>query len=585
MSKIHILDKDLINKIAAGEVVERPASIVKELFENSIDAEANEIILNLENSGLSKIEVIDNGSGIAREDLKLAFVQHATSKISLLEDLDQIYTLGFRGEALASISSISDTTIHTFNGTDTPLILSQDNDQHTVGIGTGRQQGTTVTVHNIFSKVPARRKFLKSANTEYKYILDTFTAIAISHPEINFKLFKDSKLILNLTGNSTQLQRISELFPNLNSNNLLAINYDSPKIKITGYIGHPSLSRQDNSQQFIYVNQRYVKDGLIQKAVKEGYSSTLMNHNYPIYYLFIEIDRANLDVNIHPRKLEVKYSEPSTVFLAVRSACEKALSNSLKQEYSHKMESPRSNSFSNNSYAISPNSSSIQQALDFTSSLLTTQKDVSWTSQPVEQSNNDIESAFYNPTQIFSTYIIFEKLDRLLVVDQHAADERVNFEKIQRQLGAGSDFTSSDLLIPIQLSLSQAETQSINTYRSQILSYGFEFTTQKGIITISAVPLLLKNKFSENTFKELLQDLEITDGSKANAVEKQQNAIIATLACHSSIRAGQVLSRIEMQQLLQNLFKCQLPYSCPHGRPIIWELSKSDLEKNFKRKI
>lgn len=589
MSSINVLSQDVINKIAAGEVVERPASVVKELIENSIDAGATEITLNIENGGLTKIEVVDNGAGMDETDARMALQQHATSKLLTEADLESIDTLGFRGEALASIASVSDTTIHTYNGSNQPYQSFTKNGDIICELGKGRAKGTTVSVNNIFSRIPARRKFLKSPATEYKYIVNTFTSIALSHPTISFKLVKDGKIQLLLTKDDTATSRITKLFPAYKAEDLIPITYDSPKIKITGYIGHPSKARPDNSIQYTFINKRAVKDGLIGKAVKDAFSSTLMNHNYPIYFLYYEIALNELDVNIHPRKLEVRYSDPSSVFMATKIAIEKSLQNALKTELLRKTDS-----MAVGSSTIKPNfglksyKGTIEQSISFSRDLLEPMRAVSRPEYTVEHSMQNTEGA-HTPiiSQFFNTYIIFQKDDKLLIVDQHAADERVNYEKLLKRLANKTELGSSDLLIPITIQLSPSQLETVKTSRNRLSELGFKFSITKSSVKLEALPEIFKNNMPDDAFIELINSLKSEDGEikSTNNITKKQNRLIATMACHSSIRAGQKLTIAEMQQLITNLFNCELPYSCPHGRPIIWELTRYELEKNFKRKI
>jgi DNA mismatch repair protein MutL len=494
--------------------------------------------------------------------------------------------LGFRGEALASIASVSDVSLTTYTGETFPIRAYVKNGSTIIEPAQGRTKGTTITVDNIFNNVPARRKFLRSPTTEYKYIIDTFTYMALSHPKISFKLYKDQKLITSLPMAGSSSERISLLFPNIKATELIPLEYSSPKLNISGNIGHPSTSRQDHTQQYIFVNGRYVRDALINKAVREGYASTLMNNQQPSFFVFIDIDPTTIDVNIHPRKLEVKFGEPSAIFMAIKIAVEKTLAkylqNDLKNKTSGVVDWPKTQYISSQNAIHTHNPSSHTQTaldgLEFTKSLLQPINSVPapWDEQP--------KSSMINPSQFFNTYIVFEKEDRLLFVDQHAADERVNYEKILKSDNLQL-LHKVDLLIPITLHLTMSEIELCHTYSKEIRNYGFDYKINELMLTVTAVPTLLQNKFSDTAFRELLNDFEESAGATGNRVLAQKEHIAATLSCHSSIRAGQLLNRLEMEHLITNLFNCTLPYSCPHGRPIIWELSKNELEKNFKRKI
>jgi len=584
MAKIHLLTEDLINKIAAGEVVERPASVVKELVENSLDANAEGITLNIENGGLNKIEVIDNGYGMDEIDSQMALKQHATSKIIHLSDLEEINTFGFRGEALASIASVSDTYIHTFTGNGNPSLTYIDDQKIITEIGKGRQIGTTITILNLFAHIPARRKFLKSPSTEYKYILNIFTAIAIGNTKHGFKLIKDSKTIYNLPKNQELSERIITLFPNLNNKDLVPVFFDSPNIKISGFVVHPSKARHDTGAQFVFINNRFVKDNIVNKAVREGFSSTLMVNSYPSFFINISINPSEIDVNIHPRKLEVRFSDSSSIFSSIRMAVERAIKTTLQEELTSKTGGVHlSNPLSNNHYP-----SSIKESLNFTQSILSLNTASVPRSPRYVKQEGVIEVGYETlapqPFQLFNTYIFFEKENKILVIDQHAADERVNYEKITNQMGEGITFTTSDLLIPIELRLNKGDIESLKIHRKHMVDMGFAYTLSESKAQFTQIPQIVNNDFNENTLTEILSALNEEERSETTLNTKNTN-LIATLACHSSIRAGQKLSTPEMQQLIDNLFNCQLPYSCPHGRPIIWELTKYELEKNFKRKV
>jgi DNA mismatch repair protein MutL len=587
MATVKLLPQELINKIAAGEVVERPASVVKELIENAVDANANEITVAIEKAGLQKIEVSDNGSGMDKTDAELSLVQHTTSKISNLNDLFNIKTMGFRGEALASISSIAELNLHTYDNKNEPVIVYQRNGKIKSESGNPRQQGTTVTVTNLFANVPARKKFLRSEPTEYKYTLEVFLNLALANFTIGFKLIKDGKLIYNLLACQKSEQRILQVFPNITSADLIPIFCDDPAIKITGFIGHPRIARSDNTQQFLFINSRYIKDGILNKAVKEGFATSIMRDQYPCFYLYYQINPDLFDINVHPRKLEVKFSDPGKMYYLTKTMVNKALNKSLQSDFYNKFdalnpEAPRANFTPLSTDGQKQDRSGlIKESLEFSKLLL-------------EQSRLDLQKASatdispqfeFAYLQVFNTYIIIGEGNKLQIIDQHAADERVRFEAITSQIEKEGQLKSQNLLLPQIIKLNQLEIETILENYHQIESLGFKFKRQGNNLNLESVPLLLSNENYDKTIRLIVNDLIEAGGNGKQKYERAKDKIIATIACHSSIRAGRKLHQSEVVKLISDLFKCQLPYSCPHGRPIIWEINRYELEKKFKRKV
>jgi len=602
VKNIQILSKDLINKIAAGEVVERPASIVKELIENSIDAGSTKITINIRQGGIELIEISDNGTGMNKQNAKLSLIQHATSKISSTEDLAKIFTLGFRGEALASIASIADLEIHTYDGNTEPITVAQRDGSSKITPAKARSRGTTITVRNIFKHIPARRKFLKSINTEYKYILSTFLSTVIANPSIEFVLIKDEKIVYDLPS-STLKNRIINIYPTYKQ--ILPINYISHEISISGYIGHPSLNRKDTSNQYIFLNGRPIKDRLINQAIKQGYQTSLMHGQYPIFFLNFDINPSLVDVNIHPRKNEVKFLAPGKIFGAVKTTVESTLTKALQQEFNNKiadinttstnnLNTIKQKSFTNpkkNYVASTPQmhtDNNLLSSLTFTKELLYNDTNASTDNVQKELSlsmhNNTVEIG--NFIQVFNTYIIIEKADKLLIIDQHAADERVNFEKIKNKLANNSTIKNQPLLLPILINLTPVEQVIVLDHKQNIEKLGFKLSIdlKNKKLKVLEVPILLaKNSNIEKIITSILHELDNSTNTHSDIWSKMEDHVIATMACHGSIRAGQKLHKAEIQQLLSDLNNCTIPYSCPHGRPLSWELTQNDLEKQFKR--
>ncbi len=595
-NKIRLLSPDIINKIAAGEVVERPASIVKELLENAIDANATEIILSLEKGGIDSISVSDNGLGMNAADTKLALTQHATSKITTEADLYNINTLGFRGEALASIASVSEILIHTYDNINPPVLAKADAKGIETKLGQGRSQGTTVTVSKIFLHIPVRRKFLKSETTEYKYILDTFNQIVLANNKIGFKLIKNNKQIAYYPRTQDFAERITQVFP-LKTNELIPIFYDGPLIKVDGFITHPQNGGKYNNQQYIFINTRFIKNALINKAVKEGYGTTLMREEQPSYFLTLNISPDIVDVNVHPRKLEVRFSEPGMIFSIVRKSIETALRNDLKNKFQQ--------NFSNNSKNNQrKHISSIQESIDFSKELLTSINSIKpiksfdiLRNEPKVQisspiSDGQLASITINNEnnkflQIFNTYIVIAKDDKVLFIDQHAAHERINFERITIQFESSKSLSKQALLIPETIKLTTSELITIKENLQLFESIGFKLEDfKKTSLNISEIPTIINSSNIKPLFLEILADIENSEAADYSARWREiKDKLIGTLACHSSIKAGEIMHKSNIERLISDLFTCKIPYSCPHGRPIIFEMSKFQLEKNFKRKV
>lgn len=592
MNKIKLLPKDLINKIAAGEVVERPASIVKELMENSIDAGASEIILTLENSGLDSISVSDNGAGMDKEDASRAVLQHATSKISKEEDLYHINTLGFRGEALASIGSISDLYIHTYDGRTEPVLVEIRDGEKTVKAGPGRTQGTTIKASKIFSLVPARRKFLKSEATEYRYILDTFINLALTAKQIRFKLIKNGKVQLDLLATESILNRILDLNPGISNQDLIELNFEEPGYELKGYVIRPGISSPSNPKQYLFLNYRFIHSPLVNKAIKEGYATSIMSSSNPSYFIFLKLDTDKFDINVHPRKLEVRFENPTKIFSIVKNTVAFHLEKGMQTEFRERFKESKN---IENTYRPIGKGRAAQEFLDFeakdkkdvnasiefTKNILTDIKQVREVVIDIDRESKYI----YTSMQVFNTYIITEKDDNIIFIDQHAADERVNFEKISLEIEKEEKLKGQSLLLPEHIILSVNDIAMIRANLELFKKLGFELNNiKKEAVDIVSIPLILQNGKIRETFIEILKEIGTDSSGFSSTWRKIKDKIIATLACHSSIRGGQRLSNIEINKLIADLDDCKLPNSCPHGRPIVFQISKNELEKKLKRR-
>lgn len=599
MGKIQKLSQNLVNLIAAGEVVERPASALKELIENSIDAQSTVITVRLENYGMDAISIKDNGIGMNKEDAVLAFEQHATSKIKTEEDLNKILTMGFRGEALASISSVAESIeVNTKTSTDeaVSIIIKQTNIIENPTVQS--DNGTSITIKNLFANVPARKKFLKSPNTEYKYLTDTFINVALPYLGIHFELYHNNKLVYKLTQTNDIKNRIFEIWGNLAKNLFEPSEFSSTSLSIKGVLGNSESARKSSPVQYIYLNNRYITNKTINAAIQEGYSGFVNRELKPTYFLFLNINPAEVDVNVHPRKLEVKFTKSDEIFRSVMTLTKKTLEKNTRSiinnnfsdilptkkvdfknedttpfKYTGKRNTDTFKSTSNNFKSLP----TINQALEFTQELINT-------------NNEDTQQQIYKPFQIFNTYIVLEKEDKLLLIDQHAAAEKIAFERLVNSLGK---LNRKMLLVPEVIDLKPEDKKHLLANKNLLEDIGFVIE-DIGLdsIQVIEVPELL-NKFDvqhyinaiinpETDIYNNFDQFETYNGIK---LTRDIYLILATAACHSSVRAGQKLTDNEMLNILKDLNLLYNPYNCPHGRPVIWELSKYDVEKSFRRKI
>lgn len=596
--QIQLLPSDLINKIAAGEVVERPASILKELLENSIDAGATDIAIELENSGIDSISVSDNGTGMSKKNAKMALLQHATSKISRVEDLDNIHTLGFRGEALASIASISDVSIHTFDGETTPLTIISKHGEMEIKDGPARNRGTTVKSSRIFGNVPARRKFLKSENTEYRYIYDTFLNIALVYHDIRFRLIKNGKQVLELAKSHDHKQRIMQAFPSIKADDFSTVNYQDAKHGLDGYLLKPGATLGSIPKQYFFLNNRFIKNSLLFKAVKEGYATAIMVQDQPSFFIYLNIPTTEFDVNVHPRKLEVRFENSNQIYglikKAVQFSIEKSTQVQLKERLPQIDRYKSSNRVKNDIKAkagaaqsfldFKKTMPSISSSLEFTKDLLNETNKISKDfPQEIRNANQSISSAMQSYMQIFDTYILTVNDDSLLVIDQHAAHERINFEKMKLALEEQGILQKQDLLIPEQLSINESEALLLRERNEILQKIGFEYEINNSKCIINSIPLLISKADPLKVFSEILAELKSGEEQDTTSWRRISDKLISTMACHASIRAGKKMAPIEIETLLKDMFNCKLPYSCPHGRPIIWEINQKEIEKRMRR--
>ena len=597
MNEIKLLDQNTIDKIAAGEVVDRPSSIVKELIENSIDAGASSISVEIRNGGVELIRVTDDGSGIPREQIALAFLRHSTSKISDASDISFIHTLGFRGEALSSIAAVSKTQLCTKTKEDLTGIIYKINGGHEQSLEeAGLPDGTTLIVRDLFYNTPARLKFLKSPQTEAGYILDTIQRIALSRPDIAFKYSANGSVRLSTSGNGSLKDAIYAVFGRDITANLLDVDDQDQTLHIRGFIGKPEIARGNRNFEYFYVNGRYVGDRIIQKALEEAYTGYQMKGTFPFAVLNIEIEPELVDVNVHPSKMEIRFFDNETVF---HSIYEMIRSRITRRESIPDLilEKPSSASVSGEEpmkkpYVPEPFETVFREehaygTLKAEEEAEESEEKPSFEGEPVQQSFAGLPfiSVPARPQhrivgEVFDTYWIVEYEDRLYIIDQHAAHEKVLYERFMEKLRR-EQHTSQKLFPALILTLSSKEEAALSRYQEHFQELGFEIRHFGGSeYALSAVPADIYTVDNQLLFTEMLDELSETSASSAPSVLTDR---IATAACKAAVKGGNRLSMQEANALIDELLKLENPYNCPHGRPTIISMTRYELEKKFKR--
>ncbi|MDP2208014.1 MAG: DNA mismatch repair endonuclease MutL [Bacteroidota bacterium] len=589
-NKINILSEKLASKIAAGEVVQRPASVVKELLENSIDAGAAKITVIIKEGGKSLIQIIDNGCGMSEADASVAFYRHSTSKISTLEDLENIRTLGFRGEALASIAAMSQVE----------LLTRTDNDDVATKIRIegieikevskeAMERGTSVTVRNLFFNTPARREFLKNNSVEFKHIFDVVVRIALSHPDIQFKFISGDETVFNLQSNKIE-ERIREIFGNKVHDAIIPVksNTESPyysELNVTGFITKPDFAKKTRVEQFLFLNDRYIVSRSLNHAVFQAYEHLIEKGSFPFFVLFININPNKVDVNVHPSKMEVKFKEERSVYHLINSAVRNTLSaNNLIPSIQFHPESADNGRFPE--FLPHPNSSFQfqRQTADSFAPIFSARGDIqnyetkTDYEKPVEQiSQFSIPQIYF---QVHNRYIIIPVEEGVMIVDQHAAHERILYEKAVSSFSETHN-RSQQLLFPHTIELSAGDFAIVNELIPHLEKLGFQLKVfGKNTVMMEGVPLDVKPG------QESLILQEIVDLYKENEHQQKlepRDNLAKSFACKAAIKFGDAMNQAEMRSLIEQLFATQVPYVCPHGRPVVIKLTLSELAKRFGR--
>ncbi len=581
MGNIVLLDDLTINKIAAGEVIERPANVVKELVENSIDAGADNIVIEVKNGGKTFIKITDNGKGIRQDDMAISIERHATSKIRKVEDLEKTYTMGFRGEALASISAISTLTMQSktkdeFTGT--KIVAKAGNIIEAEECG--MQVGTTIFVENLFFNTPVRYKFLKQDATEFRYIKNWVQKVALANPNISFRLLNDGKNIFFSNGNGNILDIIYLMYGKEIKENLLEVNYESDNIKVTGVIGNTLISRDNRKEQIIFLNKRNIKNNVLINSADQAFKGAVGIGKYGFYILNLDMPANFYDVNVHPTKMEVRFKDEDKIYKVVYHAIKSTM---LKFEFLGNNENEEHNEeyieneyeFLTNEYSEkSSNSKSENQE----------QKEAEHNIIANINSKNELRKREEARTVkykyigiLFRTFIIIEVENEIFLIDQHAAHERVLYEKIKENYKKKVSQNSQMMLMPEVINLTHREMEFVKNNIEIFKNTGFDIEIfGENSVKINGIPDLEYKAKTQNIFMDILDEMLTNERTSIKDVEER---FIATVACKAAVKANMDLSVQEVENLIQSLLSLNNPYTCPHGRPTTIKIDK-DFIKN-----
>lgn len=646
MGSIHLLDNSLINKIAAGEVVERPASVVKELMENSIDAGATSITVEVNEGGIGMIRITDNGRGIPKDEVKTAFLRHATSKLTSIEDLEDIMTLGFRGEALSSIASVAQVEMVTKtkgSSTGTRIVINGgivEKEEEAAA-----NEGTVFTMKNLFYNTPARRKFLKKPATEGGYVSEIVNRIALGHPEIAVKYINNGNTIMQTNGGGDLRSAILYIYGKQIASQMLETSYSKEGFTVEGYAAKPELSRGNRNYENFFINGRYIKSTVVQNAVEDAYKGKLMVGKFPVFVLNLKVPANTVDVNVHPTKLEVRFSDENLIYDIMYNAVTKALKQTelipvvewdkpkkVKSDYVQGViedikkpdsdfkysDEPVSKSYSAAERLAEKSDFKEEQKKENAQNPVLSAMDILYGSDTgIYNENNDkntkevkrevitdtghteevinkpvlteskeegAKKPFFNNYriigQIFGTYWIIEQNNCMYLIDQHAAHERALYEDFIEKFKT-SKISSQQLLQPVAVNLSESEKVIVEENRELLESFGFEIE-EFGARTyaVRAVPYVFNAPSNVSFFVDIIDML--ADKNMKSIYDTKEDAI-ATMSCKAAVKGNDRLSYSEAQELIQRLLKLENPFTCPHGRPTIIEMTRYELEKKFKR--
>ena len=581
---IKILPAEVSNKIAAGEVVQRPASVVKELMENAIDAKSTKIKLIVKDSGKTLIQVVDNGEGMSKNDMKMSFMKHATSKITKIEDVFYITSMGFRGEALASISSISNIEmISKKKGSDKTNIISLEGDKVTLEKTVFSEQGTSIKVRNLFYNVPARRNFLKSDFVELRHIIDSFNRIALSHPDIEFNLIHNDEELFYLKKSNLR-KRISSIFGRKIDENLIPLNEKTSLVKITGFTLKPQFSKKSKNNQFLFVNNRYIKSQFLNHSINNAYEGLLREGFYPGYFIFLEINPNKIDVNVHPNKTEIKFEDEQNLYSIINSSIKHSLgvyqiTPVLDFDKKPSMDIPydyHKNRLKEPSIEVD---SSFNPFLEEKNNENWEELQSKIENDIFDKKNIDINEEIDFPKifQVFNKYIITTTGSSVIILNQSLAHQRILYEQFLKS-SVDDGAKSQKLVFPIEIELTKKQEIVLSEIKDVVDSMGFKFSVKNKIVNISAVPLIISDKPIEEIFEDLLNK---NDSYSIKESFSQSDLIAKKLSKLLSVKTGKTLKLKEQQAIINQLFSCKEPKLSPFNKQIFVTLDKKDLDKNF----
>jgi DNA mismatch repair protein MutL len=585
--RIRPLSPELVNQIAAGEVVERPASVVKELIENSLDAGATRLEIDIEDGGARLIRVRDDGGGIPADELPLALAQHATSKIATLEDLEHVRTLGFRGEALASIASVSRFALTSrAAGADAAWRVAREGGRLDAARPAQHPPGTTIEVRDLFHGVPARRKFLRAERTEFGHIDELVKAIALARPDVEIRLSHNAKpvrLLRPANDEGALATRVGDILGDEFPANSLRVDHAGAGMRLSGWLGLPTASRSQPDQQFFYVNGRLVRDRVVTHAVRQAYADVLFHGRHPAYVLFLELPPEGVDVNVHPAKSEVRFRESRLVHDFLYRTLNEALAGTR---------AGAETSSTHAALAVAPDYRPIAQSglglgvreplADYAALFGAASAHLASNDIPMpENASRDVPPLGFALAQLAGIYVLAENAQGLILVDMHAAHERITYEKL-KMARACDGIHSQPLLVPLSLALSEREAAAAQEHGDELAVLGFEIARSgpQGVI-VKRYPGILDGADVGGLVRDVLADLATHGNSRR--LEETQNEILSTMACHGSIRANRRLTLPEMNALLREMEATERSGQCNHGRPTWVQLSVAELDKMFLR--
>lgn len=611
MADIELLSQETIDKIAAGEVIERPCSVVKELVENAIDAGATAITVEIKEGGISFIRITDNGCGIPKNQVPVAFLRHSTSKIKSIEDLVCVKSLGFRGEALSSIAAVARVELitKTFDSLTGTRYLIEGSKEMTME-EIGAPDGTTFLVRDLFYNTPARRKFLKSPQTEGTYISDMIEKLALSHPNISFKYINNNQTRLHTSGNGNCKDLLYHIYGRDITSSLLEVHHEGELFQVSGFIGKPSVNRGNRNYENYFINGRYIKSTLLSRAIEEAYSKFLMQHQYPFTVLYFEFLSDTLDVNVHPTKMELRFGDGPDIYKElcdciyavltkrdlipevpvdeekktppvvhaytepIPEPFEKRRLNDIREAVAK--DSPYSIQYPTYSPRVAPKENgTVSKENEIVTATQTKLSDIQpdFLSEEAKKKHRIIG-------QLFETYWLIEYEDKLYIIDQHAAHEKVLFERTMNRLKE-KEFTSQSMNPPLVISLDAKEMESLEKFRPQIERIGYVVESFGGReYMISGVPDNLFHMDMKDLFIEMLDDFSNLSGRETPELILEK---VASMSCKAAVKGNNRLSYAEAEKLIDELLTLENPYNCPHGRPTIIAMTKYELEKKFKR--